>query len=394
MINLTLLYLWNMVQVYLLFNLLLPLLLFLLKRPLKLISDKVAYSHNEPDYAIIITAFEQTSHINDVVDSALKLYYSNYVIYVVADNCDISNLNFKNKNVILLKPENVLASNTDSHFYAINRFIRDHDRITIIDSDNLLHPEYLNELNKYFNKGFEAVQGTRKAKNLNTTYACLDAARDIYYQYFDGKILFNTGSSATLAGSGMAFTTNLYRQCLENRKIKGAGFDKVLQYEIIKRNIRIAYAENAIVYDEKTSNTDQLVNQRSRWINSWFRYFHYGFDLIFRGIRDLNRNQLLFGLVLIRPPLFILLILSTLNMMINLWFYPVLGLLTFLALSGFVTGFILAINRKDTDQRIFRALINIPKFIFFQFISLLKVVNANKRSVSTTHNYKSNIPKS
>jgi hypothetical protein len=47
--------------------------------------------------------------------------------------------------------------------------------------------------------GFAAVQGERKAKNLDTTYACLDAARDIYYHFYDGKLLFHIGSSATLA---------------------------------------------------------------------------------------------------------------------------------------------------------------------------------------------------
>jgi hypothetical protein len=62
----------------------------------------------------------------------------------------------------------------------------------------LVEPEYLHELDRYFNAGFSAVQGIREAKNLNTTYACLDAARDIYYHFYDGKILFGIGSSATL----------------------------------------------------------------------------------------------------------------------------------------------------------------------------------------------------
>ncbi|MFX8758778.1 glycosyltransferase, partial [Acinetobacter baumannii] len=88
-------------------------------------------------------------------------------------------------------------------------------------------------LNEMFNKGFSAVQGERKAKNLNTTFACLDAARDIYYHFYDGKILFEAGASATLAGSGMAFTVELYKQCLEKSNVSGAGFDKVLQKEIV-----------------------------------------------------------------------------------------------------------------------------------------------------------------
>src|SRR5690606_9642810 len=193
----------------------------------------------------------------------------------VADNCDVSDLHFNDERVVVLRPPTVLASNVKSHFYAIENFIRPHDNLTIIDSDNEVVPDYLNELNVYFNQGFEAVQGPRKAKNLNTTYACLDAARDIYYHFYDARILFNLGSSATLAGSGMAFNVDLYKRLLGNYQQKGAGFDKVLQFEIVNDNQRIAYAAKAVVYDEKTARSEQLVKQRARWINTWFKYFYF-----------------------------------------------------------------------------------------------------------------------
>src|SRR5690606_32774833 len=119
----------------------------------------------EGDYAIIVTAYEQTHMLPAVVSSILKIRHKRYLVYVVADNCDISDLSFGDERVILLRPETILASNTRSHFFAIKHFKRAHNRLTIIDSDNLVDPEYLNELDRYFEKGFEAVQGVRKAKN-------------------------------------------------------------------------------------------------------------------------------------------------------------------------------------------------------------------------------------
>src|SRR5690606_20538946 len=104
--------------------------------------------------------------------------------------CDISRLHFDDDRVILLRPEETLASNTKSHFYAINNFKRSHDYLTIIDSDNLVDLDYLNELNKFFAENFIAVQGVRQAKNLNTSYACLDEAGDMYYRFIDRKLLF------------------------------------------------------------------------------------------------------------------------------------------------------------------------------------------------------------
>ncbi|MDQ2863126.1 MAG: glycosyltransferase family 2 protein, partial [Bacteroidota bacterium] len=225
-----LVFFWIILQVVIGLNLVMPLFLYLIYFFKK---KKISWSAPRPeaDYAIIVTAYKQTTFLKEVVNSILQLHYSNYLIYIVADNCDITGLHFSSDKVILLRPTETLASNTRSHFYAINHFKRQHERLTVIDSDNLVHPEYLNEINKLFNSGYQAVQGVRSPKNLNTTFACLDAARDIYYHFYDGKILFHAGSSATLAGSGMAFTTELYRKSLEHLDISGAGFDKVLQYQ-------------------------------------------------------------------------------------------------------------------------------------------------------------------
>lgn len=376
---------WYIFQIAIGYNLILPFFLLLLYAVVKRDNANRSINDTQADYAIIVTAYEQTNLIPSVVASLLKLNYNNYLIYIVADKCDISNLKFEDDRVIVLRPEQTLSSNTRSHFYAINRFVRPHERLTIIDSDNLVDPNYLLELNKLFNQGFSAVQGVRDAKNLDTLYAALDGARDIYYHFYDGKVLFNVGSSATLAGSGMAFTTQLYKDCLGHLDITGAGFDKILQKEIVSRGFRIAFADNAIVFDEKTSKSDQLVNQRARWINTWFKYFSFGFGLIGKGILKLDWNRFLFGLILLRPPLFIFLLIGLFCMLLNLIIHPFLALIWFFSFVLFIVGFILALAINNTDARIYKSLWGIPKFIFYQVLSLLKVRNANKHSIATKH---------
>ncbi len=378
---------WILFQITIGYNLIMPMVLSVLCY-FKKTSEEVQVIDIKADYAIIVTAYEQIAHIPEVVNSLLKLNYTNYMIYVVADKCDVSSLNFADERVVLLRPEVTLASNTRSHFYAIQHFKRNHNRLTIIDSDNIVHPAYLNELNRCFNLGYEAVQGVREAKNLDTTYACLDAARDIYYHFYDGKILFKVGSSATLSGSGMAFTTALYKECLGGKDVVGAGFDKVLQAAIVEKNIRIAFAENAIVYDEKTSHTNQLINQRSRWINTWFKYFKLGFSIIKKGITQPSRNQILFGLILLRPPIFLFLLLSFFCLVINIYIGSILYLFWLLCFVIFVTGFFVALIKSNTDKRVYSSLKNIPVFIFYQIVSLFKARNANKRSVATIHYHK------
>jgi cellulose synthase/poly-beta-1,6-N-acetylglucosamine synthase-like glycosyltransferase len=379
---------WIILQVIIGYHLVFPLVLLLIFLIRKVFINSVkSSSTTEADYAIIVTVYEQTHTVLAVVNSLLQMYYNNYLIYVVADKCDVSTFIFDDEKVVILRPEQTLSSNTRSHFYAIERFKRKHERLTIIDSDNLVEPDYLLQLNKYFDAGFAAVQGERKAKNLNTTYACLDAARDIYYHFYDGVVLSGAGSSATLAGSGMAFTVDLYKECLAHLDITGAGFDKVLQKEIVSRKYRIAFTEDAVVYDEKTSRSDQLVKQRARWINTWFKYFWYGFVLLSKGIKNGNWNQFLFGIVLLRPPLFIFLLLSILFLLINLLINPFVSALWAVGFLLFVLGFFIALWASNTPKQVYQSLWNIPQFVFFQVLSLLKVARANKVSVATQHYY-------
>jgi cellulose synthase/poly-beta-1,6-N-acetylglucosamine synthase-like glycosyltransferase len=374
---------WIVLCVLVGYNLVLPILLFIIfkltprRKPAQLPQD-------EPDYGIILTAYQHTHTLKAAVASLLKLRYSNYLIYVVADNCDISGLHFNDDRVILLRPEEALQSNIRSHFYAINRFRRPHEYLTIIDSDNLVDPDYLNQLNLRFAQGYEAIQGVRKAKNLDTVYACLDAVQDIYYHFYDREILFAIGSSATLAGSGMAFTTKLYRECLEHSDMSGAGFDKVLQMEILKRKKRIAFSKNAIVYDEKTSRSDQLVKQRARWFNTWFRFSGLGIGLLVRGLLGLNWNQFMFALLFLRPPLFLVVLTSFLFMVASL-FIDSLFVYWVAAFALFFLALLISLIHSKAETRIYKALAGIPLFMYYQLLSLLRVRKANKISVATQH---------
>jgi cellulose synthase/poly-beta-1,6-N-acetylglucosamine synthase-like glycosyltransferase len=375
---------WVIVSIAIGYNLVLPVILFLFYKliPRKKLNQPLK---KEPDYAIIVTAYEQTHTLKAVVASLLKLNYSNYLIYIVADKCDISNLDFANDKVILLRPEEALQSNTRSHLYAINRFQRTHQYLTIIDSDNLVDPEYLNELNLLFSQGYKAVQGVRKAKNLDTVYACLDAVQDIYYHFYDREILFALGSSATLAGSGMAFTRALYKEFLERFDITGAGFDKVLQIEILNQKERIAFAKKAIVYDEKTSRSDQLVKQRARWFNTWFKYASLGFRLLFKGLANLNINQFLFALLFLRPPLFLVVLASFALMLLSFFVGKIFVFSWFIAFAMFFVAVFISLVHSKAEPRIYKALAGIPLFMYYQLLSLMKIKKANKISVATQH---------
>lgn len=55
------------------------------------------------------------------------------------------------------------------------------------------------------------------------------------------------------------------------------------------------------------------------------------------------------------------------------------------ALFIFIAGFILALLKSHTDKKIYQSLINIPKFMFLQVLSLLKIFGSQKNNVATKH---------
>lgn len=386
---------WGILLFLVSFYLWYPCLLFIIAsiRKIFLKNKQAQESDIETDFGVIVTAYQQFDLVNDVVESLLENNYSNYVIYIVADNCDVAHIQYNHDKIVLLRPENVLGSNTRSHFYAIENFKRKHTAITIIDSDNIVEKNYLQQLNNMFKSGYRAIQGVRSARNLNTTYARLDEAGDIYYRFIDRKLLFEAGSSASLAGSGMAFHTDLYIDCLKDSDKTGAGFDKILQYELVKRNERIAFSEDAIVYDGKTAKAEQLVKQRARWINTWFRFWTLALKLFVQSILTFSWNRFAFSLMLLRPPLFILAFGAGLCIILSIFLFP-FSLVTWgFALLLFVIIFFIALLYFKAPKKIYMALAKIPYFMCYQVIALFKARMANKISVATKHDiaeYKKN----
>lgn len=351
-----------------------------------LIKRKISVEKNSDflDYAVVITAYKMIEHSYPLVESLLKQSYKKHQIYLVADNCGYFDKKFNDNRVTVLVPDKSLHSKVGSINYAIEKFQRKHDAIIIFDADNLAHPNFIMKINNYMTAGYKAVQGFRKAKNLNSSYAGLDALGEMFYNNADRKLLFKSGSSSTLAGSGMAFELKLYIEIMNDKNAYG-GFDKILQGEIVKRNNVIAFAEEAIVYDEKVTQAEELKNQRTRWLHAYFRFLSYGFSCFTKGLFRLNFNQFYFGLNHMRPPLFILALLSIVFLVSSLFFSLQIAAIWMLLGTLFTLNFVYILKSSNADVKIWMGLLKIPWFIFSQILSLTKINRARKKFILTNH---------
>ncbi|HEX2608526.1 MAG TPA: glycosyltransferase [Flavisolibacter sp.] len=335
------------------------------------------------DFAAIITAHVDTRFINPLVDSLLKQRYKNYHIYIVADACDISTLSYNDGRITLLKPETDFNAKIKSIGYAVDHFVRNHDALVIFDSDNLVHPDYLDVLNKYFQQGYRAVQTQMLSKNTTTVYSRLDSIGHIYYTFLERKMRMELGLSSHILGLGIAVDCQLYNEIMYKDRL--GGFDKKLQADIVKKIPRLAYAEEALVYDEKVDDGKTLEKQRTRWLFTYFHYFKPNMDLFLTGIKRLNFNLIYFGFIVLRPPLIMVLGAGFLFACINLFFAPVYSLIWAGIFLTYIISFILIIITQSKQKGMASALLFIPSFVIRQGKALLKIKQAGKSFLKTEH---------
>ena len=345
------------------------------------------------DYANIITAYRNVEIAKPLIQSLLMQTHQNHHIYLLADNCDISDWDIQHDKLTILNPQPALNLKVKSIIYATERFVRQHDYTVIWDADNLAHPQFLDIINAYALNGFKAIQGQRTAKNLDTTAAAADALGEFYKNYVERQIPPLMGSSSVISGSGMAIEQNLYESYLYGEDVtKGKELwkkmmqeDKILQNHIIKKGERIVYAKDALCYDEKISEISDIETQRSRWLFSYFQNLKNTTRFVLRGLFTFNWNTLFFGLVTVAPPLFILLGLSGVFFLISLFINLKISLAFILGVAIFISTIFWTLYLSNVPPQVWLAVEAMPLFILKQIKALFKMTNPNKNFKHSEH---------
>lgn len=386
---LTILYaLFVAIQLLLAAYLLQPTLLLLVYSVIRLFKKKKITPSADDDnfsFAVIVTAHKNLQLVPPLVDSVLRQTYRHFKVYVVADGCEQTDIGYNDHpQVKVLAPEVALNAKIKSIDYAINNFDQSHDVLIILDADNLLHPDYLAVLNTYFNKGYRAVQTNMLAKNNDSIYAKLDAAGNYFSNFTDRRMRMEMGLSANIWGLGIAIETALYKEVIYQNFL--GGFDKKIQADIVKLIPQLAYAEDAIVYDEKIDSGDALETQRTRWINAYFKYFKYGWNVFVTGLKRGSFNLLFFGFNLLRPPLFLQISGACFFALLNFFIAPTIAFAWIGALFLFPLSFLIIVAIMSTDKTVVNSLLYLPLVFLRQLRAFLHIGRANKAFLQTQNN--------
>lgn len=346
--------------------------------------------------AILIPGYKEDAVIIKVAKSALQQKYplNLFDVVVIADSFRLETI--KELEALPVKLIEVhFDKSTKSK--ALNRAMDvigdDYDIALVLDADNIMEPNFISKINEAFAKGLVVVQGHRVAKNVNTSFAILDAISEEINNHIFRKGHRALGLSSSLIGSGMAFDYHFFKTVMSEVKAVG-GFDKELEFKLLKDGKTIEYLNDAYVFDEKIQKSKDFENQRKRWLSAQFiylrKYFLTGLkELFFKGNVDFVDKVY----QMIAPPRILLLgvvfIVTTSYFFIDSFFVSIDTHVSapywYSILIITVLAFVMAIPRKFYNTQTLIAACALPKAFIVMFMLLFKLKGADKKFIHTKH---------
>ncbi len=235
------------------------------------IKDKPLKVNKNHRFMAIIPAHNEEAVVANLVESLKKQNYDKklYDIYVIADNCTDNTANVAREAGAIVYERFDETKKTKG--YALNWFLKQkmeeeapYDAFFVFDADNIVHPDFIKNMNKKLCQGEDVVQGYRDIKN--PTDSWITAGYAIFYwtmHRFYHLARYNIGLSPLLNGTGFMVKFDV---------VKPQGWDTVTLTEDIEFSLqriikgkRLGWATDAIVYDEQPVGFKQSWSQRSRW---------------------------------------------------------------------------------------------------------------------------------
>lgn len=174
----------------------------------------------------------------------------------------------------------------------INSTDFDTDAYMIFDADNLVEPNYLSEMNKALDAGYDVAVGLRNNKNWDSSW--VSACSGLTFLRFStlenlGRSYFR--STIQLSGTGFYITKK------ELERLGGWHFftlteDLELTNCMALNNTKCTYVSKAVFYDEQPIKFKDSKNQRMRWVKGYSQVNKLYGKKIKKGIRDKNCNRL------------------------------------------------------------------------------------------------------
>lgn len=234
-------------------------------------------------FLFIVPAHNEEEVIGSTIESLIHQNYNSslYDVVVIADNCTDKTIEvIKRYEHIEAFINTSLPGEPRGKPHAIAKFVetdkwRNYDYIAFIDADNIVHKDYLIEMNSQLidTPDLTVIQGYLGIKNIATSitasgYAAVYFITNRAVQYANYVLGWNTA----IGGTGFVLDTTYLKQNGWNPRSYTEDFE--LQVELSLQGKKSGWNHFAIVYDEKPNSIIASHHQRTRWAQGhWFVAF-------------------------------------------------------------------------------------------------------------------------
>lgn len=273
-------------------------------------------------YAVLISARNEENVIATLVDSIHHQDYPQDMIdvYVIADNCTDKTADkaLMAGAIVFVRDDMKKVGKGYALDYALNRIFNErgedfYDGFFVFDADNILDTNYISAMNRAFSDGHRIITSYRNSTNYGTNW--ITAGYALWYiresKFLNHpRMLLNSGCA--ISGTGFLVHKDIIKA--------SGGWKYFLLTEDIEFSIanaikgeKIAYCNDAILYDEQPRTFRQSWTQRLRWARGFLQVFKkYGLKL-FGSLFKKNKSTCYDMSMTIMPAIFIALFIAVIN---------------------------------------------------------------------------------
>ncbi|NMA93998.1 MAG: glycosyltransferase family 2 protein, partial [Clostridiales bacterium] len=257
-----------------------------------IIKEKEPDSAPLHDFAVLICARNEALVISDLIKSLKNQTYpqGRVHIFVMADNCDDDTAAIAR----------ACGANVYTRFdktrvgkgYALDALMshlrEDYpggfDAYIVFDADNLLEPDYIEQMNRTFSAGHDIITSYRNSKNYGDNW--LSAGQGLWFlreSRYLNHARYLLGTSCAVSGTGFLFSRRIAE------KMGGWPFHMLIEdieftIHQVCEGEKIAYCSKAVLYDEQPASFHQSWRQRVRWCRGYPEVFNAYRKALLKGV--------------------------------------------------------------------------------------------------------------